>query len=257
MKRLPKKYKWVCLFYLLKILSMQQLIVADTVEVLPLLSYPLSAKANSMGNTYNSSSWDVFNTILNPAINGVLDKKNVGVTTSFLYENTILSYIGYLHPTLNRGNFSGSVTYLTSYAAKETDEYNRFTGREFSYTNTVVSMGWGKEFVVRKFYIGGNVKFVIDSILSYNRSFVTTTIGGIFKPFPSIYIASNINNLLNTSFINTRDSLPVSVNIGVGLKPFEKLNLGIDFGRNKSIEYLFNNYAFGIEWLVLKTVSLR
>lgn len=226
-------------------------------EVLPLLSYPLSAKANAMGNTYNSSSWDVFNTILNPAINGVLEKKNVGIATSFLYENTILSYVGYLHPTLTHGNFAINLTYLTSYAAKETDEYNRYTGREFSYTNTVLGIGWGKELILRKVYIGSNVKFVMDNLSSYTRNFLTTTLGGIYKPFNNIYLASNVNNLLNIALNHTEDKLPLSVSIGIGIKPFEKLNFGIDFGRNRSIDNLFNSYAFGIEWLVARQVSIR
>lgn len=252
-----KNLRYKVSIILIVFLFIKNIIYTDSPEILPILYYPLSARSNAMGNAYNSSSLDVFNTALNPAINGVLDRKNVGVTTSFLYENTILSYVGYFHPTLNRGNFVFSCTYLTSYSAKETDEYNRFTGKEFSYTSSILTAGWGKEFVLRKVYIGGNIKLLTDNISFHRRTIITTVFGTIYKISNNIYLASNVNNLLNFSFSETEDKLPIGISLGIGIRPFEKLNIGVDLGRNKSFENLFTNYAFGIEWSVIKPVSLR
>ncbi len=226
-------------------------------QPLPVLSYSLSTKANAVGNSYNSLAWDVFNTFLNPSINGILDKKNVGFTTGFLYENTFLSCIGYLHPTLSYGNFSSNIIYLGSFGARETDEYNRFTGREFGYTNIISAVGWGKEIIIKKLYFGGNIKFVIDSIPgSYSRSFFTTTLGGIYR-LNNFYFASNINNLLNINLTSTEDRLPVGFNFGIGIKPFESLSIGIDAGRNKNLSSLLDTYSFGLEWHALKILYLR
>lgn len=237
--------------------AVYSLLYSYTPQPYPLLYYSPSAKTNAMGSCYNSLSWDVFNTVLNPAISAVLDRKNIGVATALLYENTMLSYIGFLYPTLMQGNFSANVVYLGSYGAKETDEYNRYTGKEFSYTNVISAIGWGKEILLKKIYVGTNIKFLIDSISGYNRSCVTTSLGGIFKLRDNIYIASNINNLLNLNLTDTEDKIPVGINLGFGIKPFEKLKLGVDLGRNKDVSGIFDTYSFGIEWNVLQPVFLR
>ncbi len=240
----------ICIIPFVKIFSLET-------QPLPLLSYPLSTKANAMGNSYNSLAWDVFNSFLNPAINGVLDRKNLGFTTALLYEGTFISCIGYIHPTLNYGNFSTNIVYLGNFGAKETDEYNRFTGNEFSYTNIISGISWGKEVIVKKLYIGGNFKFIVDSISnSYSRSFFTTVLGGIYR-LGNIYIASNINNLLSINLNYTEDRLPVGFNCGFGIKPFEKISVGVDFGRNKNISTIIDTYSFGLEWNVLKILSIR
>jgi tetratricopeptide (TPR) repeat protein len=231
--------------------------VLANVQPYPLLSYSVSVKANAMGNSYNSLVWDVFSTVLNPAVNGVIDRKNVGIASSLLYENTVLSCISYLHPTLDKGNFAVSIVYLGSYGAKQTDEYNRYTRSEFGYTNILSVIGWGKEILLRKLYIGGNIKFLSDNIDGYFRSCFTTSIGGIYKLNNNMFFASNINNLLSLSFAETKDILLVGFNFGFGIKPFENLSLGLDVGKNKDTGNIFDTYSFGLEYTGIKPLSLR
>ena len=231
-------------------------ILAD-VQPYPLLSYSASVKANALGNSYNSLVWDVFNTVLNPAINGVLDRKNIGVSSSLLYEDTVLGCIAYFHPTLDKGNFSLSVVYLGSYGAKQTDEFNRYLGSEFNYTNILSVIGWGKEILLRKLYVGGNIKFLSDSIGNYSRSCFTTSLGGIYKLTNNIFFASNINNLVNVNLSDTKDVLYVGVNFGFGIRLFENLSLGIDVGKNKDTGNIFDTYSFGLEYTAMKLLSLR
>lgn len=222
-----------------------------------ILSYPVGAKVNAMGNTYNSLGFDIFSASLNPAIVGVIDKKNIGFATAILYESTVLSFVGSIIPTLDFGSFALNILYLNSFAAKQTDEYNRFTGREFSYSNFLTNIGWGKEFVVRKFYIGGNMKFLLETIDTYNRNFLTTGLGIIYRFSQSIDLAVNISNVLNLKLVNTEDSLPIDINIGIGVKPFEKLSLGFDFSKSIIKNNLLDKYSFGINWSPHKMFSVR
>jgi tetratricopeptide (TPR) repeat protein len=231
--------------------------ILANVQPYPLLSYPVSVKANAMGNSYNSLVWDVFSTVLNPAVNGVLDRKNVGIASSLLYEDTVLSCVSYLHPTLDKGNFSASIIYLGSYGAKQIDEFNRYTGSEFSYNNILSVIGWGKEILLRKLYVGGNIKFLFDSIGSYTRSGFTTSIGGIYKFNNNMFFASNINNLLNINLSETNDVVLLGFDLGFGIKPFENLSLGIDIGKDKNAENVIDKYSFGIEYTGIKLVSIR
>jgi len=227
------------------------------VQPYPLLSYSASVKANAMGNSYNSLVWDVFNTMLNPAINGVIDRKNVGIASSLLYENTVLNCVSYVHPTLEKGNFSAGIIYLGSYGAKQTDEFNRYTGSEFSYNNILSVIGWGKEILLRKLYVGGNIKFLFDSIESYTRSGFTTSIGGIYKLNNNIFFASNINNLLSINLSESKDNFLVGFNLGFGIKPLENLGLGIGLGKNKNSNSILDTYSFGLEYTGIKFLSIR
>jgi len=227
------------------------------VQPYPLLSYPVSVKANAMGNSYNSLVVDVFSTVLNPAANGVLDRKNFGFSSSILYEETILSCISYVHPTLDKGGFSASIIYLGSYGAKQTDEFNRYTGSEFSYNSILSVIGWGKEILLRKLYVGGNIKFLRDGISSYTRSGFTTSIGGIYKLTNNMFFASNINNLLSINLSDTKDVFSLGFDLGFSIKPFENLSLGIDIGKDKNIESVVDKYSFGIEYTGIKFLTIR
>lgn len=248
-----KKYIFSFLFLIVSV----KFLNSTSSQSMPVLSYPIGAKINAMGNTYNSLGFDVFSSLLNPAVVGVLDKKNIGLTTALLYESTILSFFGYVLPTLDFGNFSFNTVYLNSFAAKQTDEFNRFTGKEFSYSNLITSIGWGKEFVIRKVYIGGNIKFLLETIDGYSRSFLTSGLGAIYRFSSAVDLAGNINNVLNLKLTSTEDDLPLGINLGIGIKPFEKLNLGFDFGKNIFKGKFSDRYSFGINWSPLKTFSIR
>ncbi len=231
--------------------------ILANVQPYPLLSYSVSVKANALGNSYNSLVWDVFNTVLNPAINGVLDRKNVGVSSSLLYENTIIGCIAYFHPTLEKGNFSLNIIYLDSYGAKRTDEFNRYLDSEFSYTNILSVIGWGKEILLRKLYVGGNIKFLSDNIGNYSRNCFTTSLGVIYKMTNSIFFASNLNNLLNINLSDTEDVILIGINFGLGIKLFENLSLGLDIGKNRNNSNVFDTYSFGLEYTAMNLLSLR
>lgn len=222
-----------------------------------ILSYPVGAKINAMGNTYNSLGFDIFSASLNPSVIGIIDRKNIGLTTAILYESTILNFIGFVIPTLDFGNFALNTLYLNSFAAKQTDEYNRFTGREFSYSNLLTSIGWGREFIVRKFYIGGNMKFLLESIDTHYRSFLTTGLGVVYKFTQNIDLAANVSNVLNLKLANTDDSLPIDINLGIGIKPFERLSLGVDLNKSILKNNLLDRYSFGISWTPHKMFSIR
>lgn len=230
-----------------------------SIETQPLvvLYYPVGARVNAMGNTYNSLGLDIFTTVLNPAVVALLDRRNVGVTTSLLYENTIFSSIGYLHPTLDRGNFVLNLLYLGSFGAKETDEYNIFTGKEFSYNTVVTSFGWGKELILKKFYVGAGVKFCYENLYNYNREFLTTVAGVVYKFNHGIWLASNINNILSIPIGDTEDKLPVGISMGCGFKPFERLSLGVDLGKDNTDGNIFNKYSLGLEWTPINMLSIR
>ncbi|MCS7150885.1 MAG: hypothetical protein NZ928_00660 [Endomicrobia bacterium] len=230
------------LFILFVLLGYATQLVAIQTQPLPVLYYPLGAKSNAMGNTYSSLGLDIFSTVLNPAVVGLLNRKEVGVTTSLLYENTVLGSVGYLHPTLEQGNFVFNILYLGSFGAKETDEYNIYTGKEFSYNNIITSFGWGRELLLKKLYIGGGVKFCYENLYNYTRGFITTTTGVVYKINHAIWFASNLNNLISLAIGDTEDRLPIGINFGCGLKPFEKLSFGIDIGRdNNDSNNILNN----------------
>ncbi|MCX7910508.1 MAG: tetratricopeptide repeat protein [Endomicrobia bacterium] len=254
--RYNKIKKNIFLVLVLVIINLGNSISAPTTSI-PILYYPIGAKINAMGNTYNSLGFDIFSASLNPAVVGIIDRKNMGFTTAFLYESTVLSFLGYILPTLDYGNFAFNILYLNSFAAKETDEYNRFTGKDFSYINLITNFGWGKEFIVRKFYVGGNIKFLLETIDTYNRSFVTTSLGVVYRFSQSIDLAANIGNIFNLKMINTEDILPININIGVGIKPFEKLSLGLDISKSMFKNNLLDKYSFGINWSPYKMFSIR
>ncbi|MCX7956357.1 MAG: tetratricopeptide repeat protein [Endomicrobia bacterium] len=245
-------------FVILKILFLHNVLLLSNVSTpLLILSYPVGAKINSMGNCYNSLGFDIFTVGLNSAVIGYLDKKNFGMTTALMYENTILGYLAYLQPTLDLGNFAVNFLYFNSFAAKETDEYNRITGREFSYSNTLSCLGWGKELIIKKLYMGVNIKTLFETIDTYNRTFLTSGLGVIYRLSQKIDLATSINNIISLKLTSTEDIIPLDINFGIGIRPFDKLNFGIDFGKNTSGLQLLDRYSFGVSWSPFRTVSIR
>ncbi len=226
------------------------------VETTSILNYPLGARVNAMGNTYAGLSADVFSSYLNSGLLGMINRKEVGFATAILYENTIMNYFGYVHPTVDYGNFAVGVSHLTSWGAKETNEYNQFTGNEFSFNSVLFNFCWGRE-IIRKFYTGGNAKFVSNSLYTYSQNFFTTNIGIIYLVSSAITLGANFNNLFTLTLSDTEDKLPLGVNFGLGIKPFETFILGIDVGKRKTGSSLLDTYSFGLETSIWKMFNLR
>ena len=215
-------------------------------------------RAMGMGNASVGAVNDAFALYWNPGVLGTLENKELATFHSILWEETSFSFVGYAHPTLNKGVFGFSLTRLFSGNADKRDDNNVSVG-SFNHSQMAVGFSYGKN-LYRNIFWGTTGKFMTLSLDSYAQNAFTVD-SGLYIPLgqkknPTIGI--NVQNAISGMLTaDTDDQLPIVFKVGTGYKLFgDKLLVAFDLG-HKSRNATFDTYAIGIESVLNKLLAVR
>lgn len=255
-KKIVKIFCNIKFILIIKIFFINNIFSSTYVDAFPVFNLPVSIRSAGMGNVSQTVVKGVFNTYSNNGVIGYLDRKEIGFTTMMLYYDTTLNYIGYFHPTIDYGNYAINILNLYSSGAVEVDEYNVETGSTFALSDTLLSLGYGKE-VYRQLYGGISAKFINSSLHKYNNQFLLLDFGLLYKPYEKLSFGFSCNNFLSIVMTDTENKPNLKLRTGVGFKPYENFLIGFDMYKNSQNSNTFDTYAIGAETTIFDILSLR
>lgn len=227
------------------------------------LRVDMSARAAALGGSFVSNHDDVDVIFYNPAGTQFLEKSPISFSfVKHLLDINLFS-LAFSTEFENVGRFSGGIKYINYGTFEAADEFGTRTG-EFSAGELAFLVGYSGEFQ-ENFYYGANAKVIYSSIEDQSSSAIGVDMG-LHYTFPAqqINIAAAVLNLGTqiSSYINTKEDLPVDVIVGVS-KRLEKLpvRLSLDFHQlnKKRDDFLqrFKAFSVGAEFYLSKIFSLR
>jgi len=174
-----------------------------------------------------------------------------------------LASLSYSTEISNIGRFGAAIQYVNYGTFTKADEFGNRTG-EFGAGELAVLLGYAGE-LEENFYYGANAKIIYSSIADRSSSAIALDLGIHYQiPSQQINIALVALNLGTqiSSFINTKETLPVDVAFGIS-KRLEKLplRLSLDFHKltEKRDDFVkrFKAFSIGAEFYLSRVFSLR
>lgn len=223
----------------------------------------VSARAAGLNGSFVSMTDDpnvlFYNPAALPTISGA--KGSVGFFKHLLDANG--GHLAYTQFIEGIGSVGAGVTFLDYGSFTETDESMNTLGT-FGATDIAFVVGWGTrvdEFTT----VGANGKVIYSSIAGIKSSALAIDLGAMYQiPSENITIGASILNLgaqIN-SYLNTKESLPLDIKIGITKRPehlpvllnlnFHKLNESQD-----TFFQRFSSFSIGAEFLMSESVRLR
>lgn len=214
-------------------------------------------RAMGMGNTGVGAVNDAFALYWNPGVLGTLEQKEIATFHSILWEETSFSFLGYVHPTLNKGVYGFSFTRLFSGNAEKRDDNNVANG-SFNHNQMAIGVSYGKT-IYRDISWGMTGKIMTLTLDSFSQNAYTFDTG-VFMPVGSkknLTLGLNVQNAISNMLSDTQDQLPIVFKAGCGYKLLgDKLLIALDLG-HKSKNAVIDMYGIGAETIFNKMFSFR
>lgn len=159
------------------------------------LSIGVGARANAMGGAFSSVANDVSAIYWNPAGIAKINETQTLFSYTKMFADININFFGLVIPAGDYGTFGASVTALNVGDMEVTTEFlPEGTGEKFSAGSYAFTLSYAK-FITDNFAVGGNVKYIRESIYNSSASGIAFDIGTIFTtPFYGIKFASSISN---------------------------------------------------------------
>jgi len=224
-----------------------------------------SPRSSAMAGSYIAMRSDINGLFHNPAGLAYSQEKQV----IFNYMDHLLDIkggiVGYSQDLENIGRLSGAIIYFDYGSFNETDEFAEPTGRTFGASDIAFAVSLSNYFEDWLAY-GVTLKYAHSSIDLYNASAFAMDFGLIYEaPFEDdLFLGVTILNLGQslTAFQQTKESLPLTVNIG-GSKKLAHLPLVLNVNLNNVNELendLVDNlkkFSLGGEFTISQMLRLR
>jgi len=224
-----------------------------------------SPRASAMAGTYVAMRSDINGIFHNPAGIASLQERQV----IFNYMDHLLDInggiVGYSQNLENIGRLSGAIIYFDYGSFNETDEYAKPTGRTFGAADIAFAVSLSNYFEDRIAY-GVTMKYAHSSIDVFNSSAIAFDFGLIYDaPFEDeLYFGITLLNFGQaiTAFQQTKEKLPLTVNIGISKKLAHlPLVLNVNLNNVNELENdLVNNikkFSIGGEFTLSSKLRLR
>ncbi|MFH1369661.1 MAG: PorV/PorQ family protein [Elusimicrobiota bacterium] len=214
-------------------------------------------RAMGMGNASVGAVNDAFALYWNPGALGTLESKELATFHSILWEETSFSFLGYVHPTLNKGVFGASLVRLFSGNADKRDDNNVSVG-SFNHSQIAVGLSYGKN-LHRNIFWGATGKFMSLTLDTFAQNAFTFDTG-LYIPMgknrnPTVGLT--LQNVISGMLSETDDKLPIVFKIGTAYKLFgDRLLIAFDIGR-KSRSAAIDTFAIGAESAINKMFTVR
>ncbi len=195
----------LCTYASAQIDNTEQIIKAGTTAA-QFLKIGVDARASAMGNAFTAISGDLSSMYWNPG--GLADVQGIQflfVNNNWLYDISV-NYLAFAVNLRNWGVFGGSIVNLGApeqlvRIVEEPDGY----GEYFSVNNLAVTFSYARR-LTDKFSIGGNVKYIQETIWHSSARAIAIDFGSLFiTPFNDIRIGASLSNWGNTMQMTGRD----------------------------------------------------
>ncbi|MCW8824081.1 MAG: type IX secretion system protein PorQ [Ignavibacteriaceae bacterium] len=227
------------------------------------LRVDMSARAAALGGSFVSNNDDVDVIFYNPAGMNFLEKNPASFSfVKHLLDINLFS-VAFSTEFENIGRFGTAVKYINYGTFDQADEFGNRTG-EFGAGELAFLVGYANEFSPN-FYYGANAKFIYSGIADKSSSAVGADLGINYEfPAQQLNLAAAVLNLGTqiSSYINTKEDLPLDVVIGVS-KRLERVpvRLSLDFHqlnkkRDDALQHL-KGFSVGAEFYLSEVFTLR
>jgi hypothetical protein len=227
------------------------------------LRVDMSARAAALGGSFVTNNDDVEVIFYNPAGLSLLENNPASISFVKHLMDINLFSIAFSTELEDIGRFGTAVKYINYGTFDEADEFGNRLG-EFGAGELAFILGYSNEFS-ENFYYGANAKVIYSSIADASSSAIGLDLG-INYEFPSqmLNIGAAVLNLGTqmSSYINTKEDLPLDVVIGVS-KRLENLpvRLSVDFHQlNKERDEIYQRlkgFSAGAEFYLSEVFTLR
>ena len=224
-----------------------------------------SPRSSAMAGTYVAMQSDVNGLFHNPAGLASASERQFMVN----YMDHLLDFkggsIGFSQQVENVGRLSGAIIYFDYGNFAETDEFAVSTGRNFGAADLAFAVSLS-DYLEDRFAYGVTLKYAHSKIDVFTASAFALDFGLIYEaPFQDdMFIGLSILNVGNTlsAFQSTKESLPLSINIGVS-KKLEHLPLVLNVNLNNLNEVentildRIEKFSIGGEFTLSSKLRLR
>ena len=227
------------------------------------LRVDMSARAAALGGSFVTNNDDIDVIFYNPAGMSFLEKSPVSFSFVKHLMDINLFSVAFSAEFENMGRFGTAVKYINYGTFDQADEFGNRTG-EFNAGELAFLVGYTNEFS-ENFYYGANAEFIYSSIADKSSSAVAADLGINYEiPSQQMNLGAAVLNLGTqiSSYINTKEDLPLDVVIGVS-KRLERLpvRLSLDFHqlnkkRDDALQHL-KGFTVGAEFYLSNVFTLR
>lgn len=227
------------------------------------LRIDMSPRAASMGGSFSASGDDADVIFFNPAGLKLIEETPL----SFSYMSHFLDFnFASISASKNfegLGRFGAAVKYANYGTFTKSDDFGNRIG-EYSASDIAFIIGYAGT-IDENFYYGTNVKFVYSGIESYSSTAAAIDLGVYYTiPSQNLNLSLAVQNIGTqlSSYINTKENLPLDVNVGIAKKlEHLPLRLFLDFHKiqmnTDGIINRFKNFSVGGEFNLSKVLRLR
>ncbi|MDH3252208.1 MAG: type IX secretion system protein PorQ [Ignavibacteria bacterium] len=237
--------------------------VAGSNTTYDFLRNDVGARAAAMAGSFVSMTEDPTVLFYNPAALSTLGtpQGSIGFFKHLLDINS--GYVSYSQSVNDVGNFGAGVVFTNYGSFDETDDIGNTLGT-FSANDFAFVLGYSNV-LDENLYYGANVKFIYSKIAGYSSTGIAGDVGILFRvPDSRLTFGASIRNVGSqlTSYLSTREDLPLDVAIGASVVPrglplllnlnFHKLNEEVDtFGDR------FRAFSIGGEFTLSSVLRAR
>ncbi len=223
----------------------------------------MSARAGALGGSFVANSDDPNVIFYNPAGLKMLSESPISFSFIKHLLDINLASLAYSTEIEGIGRVGGAVEYI-NYGTFQGATDDAALTNEFGAGEVAFVLGYANE-LDENFYYGANAKFIYSSIEKYSSSAVGLDLGLHYNiPSSEMSLGFSVLNIgaQLSSYINTKEELPLDVMVGVSKKlEHLPLRLSLDFHRlNKEGENFgsrFKAFAVGAEFILSRVMRLR
>lgn len=259
MERLVKVGIWSLLIAILA----SQASPGETNTVYNFLRNDVSPRASALAGSFVTITNDPNSIFYNPAALSTLETPmgSIGFFKHLLDINA--GYVSYSQSYEDLGYFGAGILYTNYGTFDETDDLGNNLGT-FSATDFALMLGYSNLFEESLHY-GVNAKFIYSSIAGYKSTALAADIGLLYSiPESKVTIGASIRNIGSqlTSYISTRENLPLDVVVGASVVPRGlPLLLNVNFHKLNEDQGKFGDrfraFTVGGEFTLSKVLQAR
>lgn len=194
-------------------------IAADN-TIFDFLRSDVGARAGALAGSYVTATNDVSSLFYNPAGLATLEKPT-GALGYFKHLLDINSgYVAYGQPYNDLGYFGAGIVYVNYGTFDETDDLGNHIG-QFSANDLAITLGYSNP-LQDNLHWGANIKFIYSSIAGNSSTGIAADVGILYAiPDSRVTLGASVRNIGTqlTSYLSTRERLPLDVAIGASVIP--------------------------------------
>jgi|GEM_PF-316389 len=218
-----------------------------------------SASAAGMGEAVTGYSQEIGSIYTNPA--GLTTVKGMEASLMHMewFQSIRSEYVSFARPFPGLGVIGGSVSLLYLTMDKTTEKaYDSANDTTCSAYDMLVNLSWANKFdkLLKNLSIGGNFKFIRETIDVYNANTLAIDMGGTYWFDWGLSLGVVCQNMgLPIKFVEKGDPLPFTFKVGAAYnKLMEGLNITTDI--NVPLSYKLN-VRFGAEYWLIEAIAIR